>query len=99
MPGSQVDSRNYRLNGNRVAWESTIKAEKFRRGKGVSQVEGTVVATFAGGKIISLRYPLPSDTAENRGSLTAGAGTELPRMPADVPWMTLFRRSPQAVVR
>jgi hypothetical protein len=66
MPGSQVDSRNYRLDGNRVAWESTIEAERFRD-KGVDQIEGTVVATFEGGKIISLSFTLSPATQQRMG--------------------------------
>jgi ketosteroid isomerase-like protein len=61
----QVDSRNYRQDGNRMLWESTITAEKFRQ-EGINPVEGTAVATFEGGKIASLTFTFSPATQQRR---------------------------------
>jgi hypothetical protein len=55
MHSFQVDSRNYRQDGSRVVWESTVSAEKFRQ-RGTNPAEGTAVATFAGTTIASLTF-------------------------------------------
>jgi hypothetical protein len=59
----QVDSRNYRQDGNRMLWESTISAEKFRQ-RGINPVEGTAVASFEGEKIASLTFTFSPATQQ-----------------------------------
>jgi SnoaL-like domain len=63
MHSFQVDSRNYRQDANRMLWESTVSAEKFRQ-RGVNLVEGTAVATFEGGKIASLTFTFSPATQQ-----------------------------------
>ena len=73
MPGSQVDSRNYRIEGNGVTWESTVtwqleQANDEVKRMGVEPMEnkvvvdGTAVATFEGTRITALSFTLSPAT-------------------------------------
>ena len=63
MHSFQVDSRNYRQDGNRMLWESMISADKFRQ-RGIDPVEGTAVATFQGNKIATLTFTFSPATQQ-----------------------------------
>jgi predicted ester cyclase len=63
LPGFHVDSRNHRVAGNEVRWESTLVADIFRR-MGVDQAEVTTEAAFRGDKIESFRVAFSPQTVE-----------------------------------
>lgn len=67
MPGSRVDSRNYRSIGTRVSWESTVRWDSASATpevsqKGLDQIDGTAMADFEGTKISSLTFTLSPAT-------------------------------------
>ena len=74
LPGSRVDSRNYRSVGTRVSWESTIRWDSAAATpevaqKGLDQIDGTAVADFEGSLISSLTFTLsPATQPEAEGS-------------------------------
>ena len=63
LPGFHVDSRNHRVEGNEVRWESTLVADIFRQ-MGVDQAETTAEAAFRGDKIESFRVAFSPQTVE-----------------------------------
>jgi steroid delta-isomerase-like uncharacterized protein len=63
LPGFHVDSRNHRVAGNEVRWESTLVADVFRR-MGINQAEVTTEAAFRGDKIESFRVAFSPQTVE-----------------------------------
>ena len=81
MPYSQVQSRNYRSEDNRVTWESTVTLERLEGAAedltrmATGPVEGTCTAIFEGTKIKSFAFTL-SPATQSRAQDTGGQSAQ-----------------------
>jgi hypothetical protein len=74
MPGFHVDSRNHRVEGNKVMWDSTLESDAFRQ-MGVDTAEATTEATFRGDKIEAFYPTFSPETVARMQEAMGGAET------------------------
>ena len=74
IPGFHVDSRNHRVEGNKVTWDSTLESDALGQ-MGVDRAETTTEANFRGDKIEAFYPTFSSETVARMQEAMGGAGT------------------------
>ncbi len=74
IPGSHVDSRNHRVEGNKVTWHSTLESDALGQ-LGVDRAEVTTEANFRADKIEAFRATFSSETVARIQETMGGAET------------------------